>query len=249
MAKSLRTVIKNSNSPLARAARGVVRALREFTLPAPWVVFRPILWGYVAVRAVYGFAKRVLVCEPLFKAYCKSYGRRVRTGDFIHWFQGQGDLIVGDDVLIDGKCGFSFATFAEERPTLVIGDRTVVGHLCGFTVGRRIEIGRDCMIAAGCWMFDFPGHPLDPDARRAGLPPRPEDVRPVRVGDNVWIGRGCVVMPGVTIGEGSVVAVGSVVTTDVPPYTVVAGYPARKIGSTRTPVPAPPTGDVARTAR
>ena len=49
------------------------------------------------------------------------------------------------------------------------------------------------------------------------------------IGDNVWLGANCVIFPGVTIGDGSVVATSSVVTSDVPPNTLVAGYPARRI--------------------
>ena len=61
------------------------------------------------------------------------------------------------------------------------------------------------------------------------MPAEPEDVKPIAIGDNVWIGGYSVIFPGVTIGENSVVATGSVVTSDVPPNTLVAGYPARQI--------------------
>jgi acetyltransferase-like isoleucine patch superfamily enzyme len=54
-------------------------------------------------------------------------------------------------------------------------------------------------------------------------------VAPTRLGNNVWIGRGAIVVPGVTIGDHSVVGAGSVVTHDVPPLTLVAGNPARPI--------------------
>jgi acetyltransferase-like isoleucine patch superfamily enzyme len=56
-------------------------------------------------------------------------------------------------------------------------------------------------------------------------------VRPITLGDNVWVGRNAMIFPGVTVGEGSVVSAGAVVTSDVPPNTVVAGNPARRIAS------------------
>ena len=68
-------------------------------------------------------------------------------------------------------------------------------------------------------------HPLDAETRRSGL----ESARPIRIGDDVWIGGGAIVLPGVTIGDRSVIAAGSVVTRDVPPDTLVAGNPARPL--------------------
>jgi serine acetyltransferase len=207
--------------------------VRTFTLPAPRLIVKPLLFGFLALRVAYFFAKRVFVCEPLFKAYCTQYGRHVRTGVFVHWVQGKGNLILGDDVLIDGKCTFAFAARFTDRPTLTIGDHADIGHNCTFTVGKRITIGRHCQIASDVWMFDASGHQTDPAARLAGLPPTAEEVRPITIGDNVWIGRRCIIFPGVTIGDGSVITAGSVVMNSVAPYIVVAGNPARKIASLR----------------
>jgi acetyltransferase-like isoleucine patch superfamily enzyme len=230
---SLRKFLATSGHPIARTARGVRRGVQRFTLPAPRPLVRPALGAYLVLRSLYHFGARTLVCEPLFKAYCTRYGRRVRTGVFIHWVQGKGDIILGDDVLIDGKCSFTFAVRFSDHPTLVVGDRTGIGHGCTFSVGKRIAIGRDCRIASEVWIFDSSGHPADPSARLAGLPPAPEEVRPVTVGDNVWIGARSIIFPGVTIGDGGVISAGSVVMGDVPANTVVAGNPARKIAALR----------------
>jgi maltose O-acetyltransferase len=78
-------------------------------------------------------------------------------------------------------------------------------------------------------MLDAPGHPTDPAARRAGLPAPQDKVQPIVIGDNVWIGAYATICPGVVIGDGCVVGTASVVTKSVPPYTVVAGNPARPI--------------------
>ncbi|MEV8592784.1 sugar O-acetyltransferase [Streptomyces sp. NPDC052012] len=67
------------------------------------------------------------------------------------------------------------------------------------------------------------GHPVHPELRRDGG----QFSAPVRIEDDVWIGAGAVLLPGVTVGRGSVVGAGSVVTADVPPMVVVAGTPAR----------------------
>ncbi len=228
---SLYHFLATSDYPAIRVARKLRRGLQEATLPAPRLVVKPMLWGFVGLRSVYFFSKRLLICEPLFKAYCRRYGRGVRTGVYVHWVQGKGDLIIGDDVLVDGKCTFTFAARFAHRPTLSVGDHTVIGHNCRFSVGKRITIGRHCHIASDVWMLDSSGHPSDPEARIAGLPPSPDEVRPITIEDNVWIGSRSVIFPGITIGKGSIVAAASVVTGDVPPNTLVAGNPARKVRS------------------
>ncbi len=184
----------------------------------------------LAVRSVYYFVARVFVCEPLFKAYCREYGRNLHTGVFLHWVQGRGDIIAGDHVRFDGTVGFTFAARRCRTPHAARGRPD--GHQPQRQPGdrqARSPSGKDVATAGHVAIFDANGHPADPEARRAGLPPSPEEVRPVRIGDNVWIGRHAIIHPGVTIGEGSIVSAGAVVMSDVPPMSVVAGNPARKI--------------------
>ena len=233
-----------SPHPAARGLRALRRRLKRFTLPAPRVVAKPMLWAYLAVRAVYYFGLRVFICEPIFKAYCKRYGRGVRTDVYVHFITGKGDIILGDDVMIDGKCSFTFASRYAAHPTLEIGSHSGVGHNCSFSVGKRITIGDHCRLASNTCLFDSSGHASDPAARRAGAPPPADEVRPIVIEDNVWIGRSCIIYPGVTIGEGSIVSAGSVVVGTVPPYTVVAGNPARKIA--RLPQPGVENGQPTR---
>jgi acetyltransferase-like isoleucine patch superfamily enzyme len=104
---------------------------------------------------------------------------------------------------------------------------------------HRIEIGAYATISWNVMFIDSYRLPVDPDARRVLLKRGPQGPRmpfdtnapsaPIRLHDNVWIGFDVCVLPGVTIGEGSVVGARSVVTEDVAPYMVVAGNPARPI--------------------
>ena len=232
---SVHRYLATSPDPLAQAARRLRLAVQNFTLPAPRIIVRPILWAFLAARAGSEYARRVLVCEPLFKAHCARYGRRVRTGAFLHWVCGRGDIVLGDDVLIDGKCHFLFAARFSDCPTLTVGDHSFIGHDCQFTIGRRITIGRHCLIAGQARLYDSDGHSTDPGARLAGLPPPEETVKPIVVNDNVWVGTGALILKGVTIGEGSVVAACAVVTRDIPPGVLVAGNPARIVRHLATP--------------
>ncbi len=102
-----------------------------------------------------------------------------------------------------------------------IGRGTFVNHGCYFMDGGTIEIGENVFIGPFCGFYTA-AHPTDYKRRNQGL----EWARPIRVGDNCWFGANVSVMPGVTIGSGCVIAAGSVVTTDVPDNSIVAGVPA-----------------------
>lgn len=86
------------------------------------------------------------------------------------------------------------------------------------TIGDDVQIGPNVQLLT-------PTHPVDPEPRRAKV----EGGKPITIGDNVWLGGGVIVCPGVTIGENTVVGAGSVVTRDLPPNVVAVGNPARPV--------------------
>ncbi len=106
------------------------------------------------------------------------------------------------------------------------------------TLGRKVYLNFDCVVldpapvTVGDHTLFGPAvqvytatHPLSAAERRAGK----EFARPVRIGADVWVGGGAIILPGVTIGDAAVIAAGSVVTTDVPPGVLAAGNPCRVI--------------------
>jgi Acetyltransferase (isoleucine patch superfamily) len=103
-----------------------------------------------------------------------------------------------------------------------IGDRTFINSRLTALDVAPITIGADCQIGPNVQLLT-PWHPIDPEPRRAKL----EAARPIVIGDNVWLGGGVVICPGVTIGENSVIGAGSVVTRDIPAGVVAVGSPAR----------------------
>lgn len=116
--------------------------------------------------------------------------------------------------------------YAPER--LTFGDQVDVGEFTHLRANGGLRIGNRVLIAARVTITTREHHVELP---RWGVT---EDA-PITIEDDVWIGAGAVVLPGVTIGTGAVVAAGAVVTASVPPFTVVAGVPARPIKTIARP--------------
>ena len=107
---------------------------------------------------------------------------------------------------------------------ITIGARTFINFNAVLLDAAPITIGADVQIATNVQLLT-PTHELDAERRRAGW----EKALPVTIGDNVWLGGGVIVCPGVTIGENTVVGAGSVVTRDLPSGVLAVGNPARVV--------------------
>ena len=107
-----------------------------------------------------------------------------------------------------------------------IGAGTFINANCVILDVARVRIGADVQIGPNVQLLT-PTHPLDPEQRRTGL----EAAEPITIEDNVWLGGGVIVLPGVTIGGDTVVGAGAVVTKDLPAGVVAVGNPARVIRS------------------
>jgi acetyltransferase-like isoleucine patch superfamily enzyme len=158
-------------------------------------------------------------------------------------------VTVGEQCVLDAAIVFEAASGRVE-----LGDRVYIGNGTRLISRNRITIGNDVTMAWGITIYDHNSHSLDWRRRRAvvahfhrtyGQPGCYEgidwtDVKsaPIVICDKVWIGFDVVVLKGVTVGEGAIVAARSVVTRDVPPFTIVAGNPALPVG--RVPQEAAP---------
>jgi acetyltransferase-like isoleucine patch superfamily enzyme len=141
---------------------------------------------------------------------------------------GHARIYIGDDVNFFGTVDISSGRIFDE-PKLILKDRVDICYNVGFVVNKEIIIEEDVNVASGVRFMDTDSHPRDTMERIADLPPRPEEIRPVRVCRYAWIGQNAFILKGVTIGEGAVIGVNSVVVTDIPPYTVAMGNPARVV--------------------
>jgi acetyltransferase-like isoleucine patch superfamily enzyme len=121
---------------------------------------------------------------------------------------------------------------------LEIGDEVYIGDGVIISAAAEVTIGRGTFLAHGVQVFDNDTHPLDPVERQnhldriiGGRVHKPYSIpsAPVRIGKGCWIGMNSLVMKGVTIGDGSIIAAGSIVVKNVEPGTIAAGNPARTI--------------------
>lgn len=104
-----------------------------------------------------------------------------------------------------------------------VGDEFYAGYNCVILDMGEVRIGDNCMLGPNVGIYTA-GHSIEPlDRNKSGY------TIPIKIGNDVWVGGNCVILAGVTIGDNSVVAAGSIVTKDVPKNTVVAGNPARII--------------------
>jgi acetyltransferase-like isoleucine patch superfamily enzyme len=117
-----------------------------------------------------------------------------------------------------------------QRGVLEIGRGTAVNEYCNLRAsGARIAIGENCMLAQFATLVGS-NHGMNPaNAMKLQLWDRQKSG--ISIGDDVWVGAHAVILPGVVIGNGAVVAAGSVVNKNVPEYEIWAGVPAKKIGS------------------
>jgi maltose O-acetyltransferase len=142
-----------------------------------------------------------------------------------HDEQGERDALlrsllgaVGDGVVVKPAFRCDYGT------QIAIGDGTFVNYDCVMLDVVPIRIGAACQIATRVQLLTAT-HPIDPGPRRIGW----EYGVPITIGDNVWLGGGVIVCPGVTIGDDTVVGAGAVVARDLPAGVVAMGVPARVV--------------------
>lgn len=107
---------------------------------------------------------------------------------------------------------------------IYLGERFFANFGCVFLDVCEIHIGDNCMLGPAVQLYTAT-HPLEADLRNSGV----ESAKPIRIGNNVWIGGSAIINPGVTVGDNAIIASGAVVTKDVPAGAIVGGNPAKII--------------------
>lgn len=171
---------------------------------------------------------------------CYSFTGRVKSAKNVRIIgvplfniEADSQLLIGAGVTLNSFNGdyhanmnSSIKIFIENRGSSIeIGESTRIHGSC-IHASKKITIGRRCLIAANCNIMDSNGHRtlLDKPSERYSSVDEP---REIVIEDDVWIGMNSIVLPGVTIGAGAIVAANSVVHKNVPPKVIVRGNPAQ----------------------
>lgn len=153
------------------------------------------------------------------------------TGRLETRFSG-GQINVGNDCLVEGNL-----VVQAPNGLIVLQDNVYIGGDTLLACASTITVENDVLISYQCLFMDSDNHSLSLRKRVRDLSEVRDNCydwsqvesRPIRVCRGAWVGARCIVLKGVTIGTGSIVGAGSVVTRDVPPWSIVGGNPARLI--------------------
>jgi UDP-3-O-[3-hydroxymyristoyl] glucosamine N-acyltransferase len=141
----------------------------------------------------------------------------------VHLLRYPKNIRIGSDAVI--KSGAHVCP-CNAQAGVSIGVRTTIGFHTFIYASSNIDIGADCLIAPFVYIVD------SDHGTSAGVPinRQPNTARPIRIGNDVWIGAQAMILTGVTIADGAIIAAGSVVRDDVAANTIVGGVPAKVIG-------------------
>lgn len=181
-------------------------------------LLRKHAWPYIKVKLYY---------ENLMRFRCASLGKNFMLYGEMPWITGKGSIYIGDNVVMQPKITLFTGGHVYDDPEIRIGDGSDLGFMVQIRAAQKVIIGKNCMIAGYAIISDNDGHPIDLTRRRNHEKVRPDEVAPVIIEDDVWIGEHVIIMKGVTIGRGSVISAGSVVTRSIPEKKIVMGNPGR----------------------
>lgn len=226
--------VHRRESPAQRRAWDLLKRAARFNFPVIPGFHHLLLEERRFRRGVLRLAWNKIYEEPLFRLQCEKVGAGLLLFEQMPKIMGNLRINIGERVKLNGGQTW-ISTGAGDVRRLDIGDDSGLGYGTELIIGESISIGRHVMIANRVSLLGYDGHPLDPFARARNEPPGPEGVGSITVKDYAWIGSESMIMKGVTIGRGAVVAARSVVKMSVPDLAVVSGNPAKVVWQVATP--------------
>lgn len=173
--------------------------------------------GFISEEAVLLFPDRTLLGEDVMLLP----GARLICAGMPPYLASSGSISIGTGSVV--REGAILQTYGGN---IVIGEKSAINPYCILQGNGGITIGNSTLIAAGVKIFSANHIHADEDSL---IQTQGETRKGVKIGDDVWIGAGCIILDGVNIGNGAVIAAGAVVAADVPEKAVAAGVPAKII--------------------
>lgn len=222
---------KTSDSFLAQLIQTLWFKIKVIEMPNIPFVFKLLYLVHVVLKQTIGDILRILYYTPLLKSRLKNNPKQLYLYGGLPVVIGSLDIVMGDKVRLAAMTTISGRAVGLRIPQLLIGDNVGIGWRTSISVGKSITIGNNVRIAGDCYLAGYPGHPINAKLRALGKPDEDSQVADIILEDDVWLATGVKVMPGVTIGRGTIVAAGSVVTKDLPSFVLAGGVPAKVIKS------------------
>ncbi|MEH6453419.1 MAG: acyltransferase [Psychromonas sp.] len=223
--------LKNSENPFAKFLFTQIKSVFNFEIVAPKFIFAMGYSIYIFFRNLFSSLTRIFFWTPLFKGRLQKVGSNLNLYGGLPYISGPVTIELGDKCRVSGQTTFSGRSCATTAPQLIVGNNIDIGWMTTIAVGTKVIIADNVRIAGRTILAGYPGHPLNPVDRALGLPETDDQVGDIILEKDVWLATGVSVMASVRIGQGTIVAAGSVVTHDLPPMVLAGGIPARVIRS------------------
>ena len=220
--------IKRAETPFYAFLYRFLKSVQRLNFPPIKIVHLPLYYTSKMIGVFFIKIAHFFWSVPVFSSRCTKVGKGLQLPNGIPLVIGDHlRIYLGDNVsILRSTIG---ASKIYDNPILSVGNNTTLGYGMVISVAKKVEIGDNCLIAPYCMIMDNDDHPVNPQQRLDCIPVDPDDVKPVKIGNNVWIGAYSAILKGVTIGDNSIIATHSVVTKDVQPNCIYAGSPARPI--------------------
>jgi acetyltransferase-like isoleucine patch superfamily enzyme len=222
---------KTSDNVFAQLIKTLWFKIKTIEIPNIPLVFKLLYLVHVVLKQAIGDVLRIIYYTPLLKSRLKNNPKQLYLYGGLPVVIGSLDITMGDKVRLAAMTTICGRAVGLEIPQLRIGDNVGIGWRTSISVGKSIIIGNNVRIAGDCYLAGYPGHPINARLRALGKPDEDAQIGDIILEDDVWLATGVKVMPGVTIGHGTIVAAGSVVTKNLPSFVLAAGVPAKAIKS------------------
>ncbi|MBL4822273.1 MAG: acyltransferase [Colwellia sp.] len=222
---------KSSDSTLAQLIKALWFKLKRVEIPNIPFVFKLLYTFHIVLKQIISEVLRIFYYTPLFKSRLKNTPKQLYLYGGLPVVIGSLDITMGDSVRLAAMTTISGRAVGTNIPQLYIGNNVGIAWRTSISVGNKIIIGNNVRIAGDCYLAGYPGHPINAKLRAMGKPDDDSQIGTIVLEDDVWLATGVKVMPGVTIGHGTIVAAGSVVTKSLPDNVIAAGTPARIVKS------------------